>query len=234
MHGAANWGLVKSKWQHVDWGRKPEHEVPLSQWWPFCFFSLLIFPSLELKAAQNLELYTKYRWRAPRKALCFWGRKWRTYRERSERVREVSCVTSPPPPATPISPSQSPGNSIAVAGAYNSTEGKPFSLVSETIVPKAWANTCWFFSLFIPLPQGPGSRYYMKKYMAVQRNENLLFLVRGAPGVKKHQGDPRVETASKRLSLKVVMWSPEFAPEQCMHRFDLMKHTDNVENWIRG
>lgn len=121
-----------------------------------------------------------------------------------EGERSILCHFSPSPPPPQSLPSQSPGNSIAVAGDYNSTKGKPFSLVSETTVPKAWANTCWFSSLFIPLPQGPGSRYYMKKYMVVQRNESLLFLVRGALGVKKHQGDPRVERASKRLSLKVV------------------------------
>lgn len=59
-------------------------------------------------------------------------------------------------------------------------------------------------SLFIPLLQGPGGRSYMKKYMAMQRNKSLVFIIRGALGVKNHQGDPGVERASKRLSLKVV------------------------------
>lgn len=44
----------------------------------------------------------------------------------------------------------------------------------------------------------------MKKYMAMQRNESLVFIIRGALGVKNHQGDPGVERTSKRLSVKVV------------------------------
>ena len=60
------------------------------------------------------------------------------------------------------------------------------------------------FSHFVPILQGSGGRNCMKKYMAMQRNESLVFTIRGALGVKNHQGDPGVERASKRLSLKVV------------------------------
>ena len=138
------------------------------------------------------------------------GRKWMTCRERSERVREVCCFISPlPSPPQSLLP-QSPGNSIAVAGAYSSRQAlsgpwNSLTVVSWTYGPQIMGKYPLIVSLFIPLPRGPGGRNYMKKYMAMQRNESLVFIIRGALGVKKHQGDPGMERPQRDSLLKLYM-----------------------------
>lgn len=200
-HGTAKYGLLRSRVSKAGWGRKPEQRVPepvISSCFP-----PLIFPSLRLKVACYLELY-KYRWRAPSKIVVSGSRhrKWMTCAKSRgpERVREVSCFMSPLPCAASISYRSHLG--VPYQWQVPTTPGT-LSLVHETIDPQIVGRYLLIFSLFVPLPWGPGGRLYGEVHGNAEKRKPYVYNQREPWGIKNHQGDPGWR-GLKRLSLKVV------------------------------